>query len=300
MSEKRIRREYIEFLSDAPENLSIFRPNENDIYHLIALIVGPPSTPYENGIYYLDLHFNSGYPFVPPTCKFITKIFHPNINENGSISLDILQDQWSPALTVRTTLLSIYNLMADPNPENPLVSEIAELYKSNIYKYYKTAYDYSVIFANAPDNHELYYLEGENRLTYELNDICYKTKDYNFIIKTMNNKYCWQVLFKIEFKDEYDKKEFVDFNLMMNFPQNYPCVPPEIKISDYKKVTSSELNKALKIIWKKKFLALDVLKWIHDCLKCNEIIGAIFKKRIMEKANNNLTYNLLKEKFKNN
>ncbi|KAM3183189.1 Ubiquitin-conjugating enzyme E2 D1 [Hymenolepis weldensis] len=104
-------------------------------------------SPYAGGIFHLDIHFPPDYPFKPPKITFITKIYHPNINSNGSICLDILKDQWSPALTISKVLLSISSLMTDPNPDDPLVIEIARTFKNDRQQYIKTAREWTEIFA---------------------------------------------------------------------------------------------------------------------------------------------------------
>uniref|UniRef100_A0A8C5C0M6 CDGSH iron-sulfur domain-containing protein 2 n=1 Tax=Gadus morhua TaxID=8049 RepID=A0A8C5C0M6_GADMO len=57
-------------------------------------------SPYQGGVFFLTIHFPTDYPFKPPKVAFTTRIYHPNINSNGSICLDILRSQWSPALTI--------------------------------------------------------------------------------------------------------------------------------------------------------------------------------------------------------
>ncbi|XP_025900814.1 ubiquitin-conjugating enzyme E2 D1 isoform X1 [Nothoprocta perdicaria] len=90
-----------------------------------------PDSAYQGGVFFLTVHFPTDYPFKPPKIAFTTKIYHPNINSNGSICLDILRSQWSPALTVSKVLLSICSLLCDPNPDDPLVPDIAQIYKSD-------------------------------------------------------------------------------------------------------------------------------------------------------------------------
>src|SRR2546429_7368155 len=76
-------------------------------FHWQATIMGPGDSPYAGGVFFLAIHFPTDYPFKPPKVNFTTRIYHPNINSNGSICLDILRDQWSPALTISKGMLGI-------------------------------------------------------------------------------------------------------------------------------------------------------------------------------------------------
>lgn len=67
----------------------------------------------------------------PPKVRFLTKIYHPNIYKLGRICLDILKDKWSPALQIRTVLLSIQALLSAPNPDDPLANDVSEQWKTN-------------------------------------------------------------------------------------------------------------------------------------------------------------------------
>lgn len=130
-------------------------------------------SPYSGGVFFLAIHFPTDYPFKPPKVNFTTRIYHPNINSNGSICLDILRDQWSPALTISkgttycsrfyaeevpvhaslalmmcvVVLLSICSMLTDPNPDDPLVPEIAHVYKTDRSRYESTAREWTRKYA---------------------------------------------------------------------------------------------------------------------------------------------------------
>ena len=125
---KRINKELMDLGKDPPAGCSAGPVSEDDLFTWQACIVGPDDSPYANGVFFLNITFPSKYPFQPPKVNFTTKIYHPNINPQGSICLDILKDQWSPALTIIKVLLSISSLLTDPNPDDPLVPDIAKLY----------------------------------------------------------------------------------------------------------------------------------------------------------------------------
>jgi len=131
---------------DPPSNCSA-GPVGDDMFTWQATIMGPGESPYQGGVFFLQIKFPTDYPFKPPRIQFNTKIYHPNINSNGGICLDILKDQWSPALTISKVLLSICSLLTDPNPNDPLVPEIAQLYKTNKAEYEKTAREWTRKYA---------------------------------------------------------------------------------------------------------------------------------------------------------
>ncbi|KAH0449275.1 hypothetical protein IEQ34_023075 [Dendrobium chrysotoxum] len=130
MASKRILKELKDLQKDPPTSCSA-GPVAEDMFHWQATIMGPPDN----------------YPFKPPKVAFRTKVFHPNINSNGSICLDILKEQWSPALTISKVLLSICSLLTDPNPDDPLVPEIAHMYKTDKNKYEATARSWTQKYA---------------------------------------------------------------------------------------------------------------------------------------------------------
>lgn len=148
MSSKRILRELTEIQRDPPSHCSAGPIDTNDIYHWEGTIVGPDGSPYAGGLFVMDIVFPIDYPFKPPKVTFKTKIYHPNINAHGGICLDILKDQWSPALSIAKVLLSISSLLTDANPSDPLVPEIARIYVQDRALFDRTAREWTQRYAS--------------------------------------------------------------------------------------------------------------------------------------------------------
>ncbi|OII71652.1 Ubc1p like ubiquitin-conjugating enzyme [Cryptosporidium ubiquitum] len=127
----------------------------NKTDNFLGIIRGPVGTPYEGGVFQLDIIVPKEYPYEPPKVKFITKIWHPNISsQTGAICLDILKDAWSPALTLRTVMLSIQALLSSPEPNDPQDALVASLYKNDYSKYIETAKNWTQMYAKPTSKEE--------------------------------------------------------------------------------------------------------------------------------------------------
>jgi ubiquitin-conjugating enzyme E2 A len=126
----RLTRELNKLQSEKIEGIIIYKPTNLMVWS--AKINGPPDTPYEKGVFDIQLTFSSEYPVKAPSVKFLTPMFHPNIYRDGRICVDILQSQeWTPSQNVRTILISIMSLLMDPNPLSPANRDAAELYNKD-------------------------------------------------------------------------------------------------------------------------------------------------------------------------
>jgi len=121
---------------------------DGDLTHWKGRMKGPEGTPYSGGAFVINIEIPADYPYNPPKMKFDTKIWHPNISsQTGAICLDVLGKEWSPALTIRTALLSIQALLSAPEPSDPQDAEVAEMYKSNRELFTQTAKYWTETFA---------------------------------------------------------------------------------------------------------------------------------------------------------
>jgi len=142
---KRLEKELLE-INTSLENCSAGLRKDN-IFEWYGLIFGPAKSVYEGGVFHLNIDFPTDYPFKPPKINFITKIYHPNISENGSICLDILKQQWSPALTINKVLLSLSSLLDEPNALDPLSPEAASNYLHRRDEFNRIAKEYLFKYA---------------------------------------------------------------------------------------------------------------------------------------------------------
>jgi len=131
----------VQILQNDPPQGVTGAPMDNNILAWQAVIFGPDDTPWEGGTFKLMLEFTEDYPNKAPTVKFLTKMFHPNIYNDGQICLDILQNQWSPIYDISAILTSIQSLLCDPNPASPANSEASRLYSENRREYNRRVRD---------------------------------------------------------------------------------------------------------------------------------------------------------------
>lgn len=125
-------------------------------------LVGPPDTPYQGtpnwktpnnlaagGVFELDIQIPPEYPFKPPKVQFLTKVYHPNISKEGYLSLDVLGNLWSPALSIDKVVLSVALLLALPNTESYVCNpEIAEEIRTNKELFNRRAKDWVMLYAS--------------------------------------------------------------------------------------------------------------------------------------------------------
>ena len=102
-------------------------PTEDNLRHFKVVMQGSPQTCYEGGAFKLELFLPEDYPVAPPRVRFMTKVYHPNIDKLGRVYLDILCPhlRWGPHLGIRTVLLSVQQLLSYPMLEDACNHNVA-------------------------------------------------------------------------------------------------------------------------------------------------------------------------------
>ncbi|XP_012255368.1 ubiquitin-conjugating enzyme E2 T-like [Athalia rosae] len=138
----RLKREVERMMANPPEGISCY-PNNDKIDNLSVSILGPPGSPYEGGLFQLEVEIPESYPFEPPRLKFLTPVYHPNIDESGRICMDLLKmppnGGWKATINIENLLTAVQLLLRYPNPDDPLMVEIADLYRFNKSEFEKKA-----------------------------------------------------------------------------------------------------------------------------------------------------------------
>lgn len=129
---QRIQREITQIAANPPIGISAWNTDDSAL-HLHAHVQGPAFTVYEAGIFLVCVKFPDRYPFEPPKVRFVTPIYHPNIDSGGRICLDILnlppKGSWRPSLTLSVVLAGVRQLLLEPNPDDFLMADITREYQ---------------------------------------------------------------------------------------------------------------------------------------------------------------------------
>jgi len=126
---KRLQSELMSLMMGGDAGISAF-PDGDNIFQWTGTITGGDGTVYEGYTFKLGLKFPTSYPYEAPQVTFTTPCFHPNVDQYGNICLDILKEKWSAVYNVRTVLLSIQSLLADPNLDSPLNGHAASIWNN--------------------------------------------------------------------------------------------------------------------------------------------------------------------------
>jgi ubiquitin-conjugating enzyme E2 T len=146
----RLKREIDMLMKDPPEGVIVCQ-NENDADCFEARIRGPEESPFANGLFLVEMKAGPRYPFEPPSIRFLTQVYHPNIDETGRICLDSLKmppaGNWRPSLNLSQILAQLRILLVEPGLGDPLMKDIADLYKNDHERYVELAKEWTEMYA---------------------------------------------------------------------------------------------------------------------------------------------------------
>jgi len=145
---KRLRKELRDLQEDQQSVCSI-ETDDDDLSHWKAAFLGPAECPYAQRRFELDIRFPEKYPFAPPKLIFLTKIWHPNISwKTGNICMDVLANMWSPALTIKSLVVSLQSLLACPEPHDPIEPAAANMFLTDQQQFLRAAQYFDDVFSS--------------------------------------------------------------------------------------------------------------------------------------------------------
>ncbi|OXU24511.1 ubiquitin-conjugating enzyme E2 R2 [Nasonia vitripennis] len=134
--------EYKSLQEEPVEGFRVKLVNEDNMFEWEVAIFGPPDTLYQGGYFKAHMKFPPDYPYSPPSIRFMTKVWHPNVYENGDLCISILHppvddpqsgelpcERWNPTQNVRTILLSVISLLNEPNTYSPANVDASVMYR---------------------------------------------------------------------------------------------------------------------------------------------------------------------------
>ncbi|XP_003427328.1 ubiquitin-conjugating enzyme E2 T [Nasonia vitripennis] len=142
---QRLNREIKRLIDHPPEGIICYASDKLNL--LTVNVIGPHDSPYKGALFELELEIPERYPFVPPHLKFITPVYHPNIDTQGRICMDLLKmppnGGWKPTISLENLIVAVQSLLGNPNPDDPLMVDIAEEYRFNKTEFERKAKKYA-------------------------------------------------------------------------------------------------------------------------------------------------------------
>ena len=114
-----------------PKQIKISFPNGADKLASFEIVIAPDEGYYRGGKFRFSLDTPASYPHDPPKVKCKTKLYHPNIDLEGNVCLNILREEWKPVLSISSVIYGLQFLFLDPNPEDPLNKEAAQVLRED-------------------------------------------------------------------------------------------------------------------------------------------------------------------------
>ena len=163
-------------------NHAVFaEPSKENIFHWNGKILGPRDTPFDGGIFVLDIFFSKDHPFKPPTCRMRTKMFHPNISSTGHICLELFNRDWFPRLSVEKILLSISSILDTPVMDHPVNKKAAQCLRTDRHNYDCIVREYTRKYANESNINAEY----EQELTPNCSHVYGNSSSWNILVSLL-------------------------------------------------------------------------------------------------------------------